>query len=73
MRLATGQVSKGAVVLDGAPFQEGETVTVIAPDDTDGFEVGTQDEALLLAAIAEADRGELVDAADVLATLSPTK
>ncbi len=73
MRLATGKVRKGAIVLDGTPFEEGETVTVIARDRPDTFEVGPQDEALLLNALEEADRGECLDASEVLATIERPK
>ncbi len=55
--------------MDGAPFEEGAEVTVIALEDTDGFELSPEDEAELLEAIAEADRGELVDAHELLAKL----
>jgi len=69
MRVATGKVIAGKVVIDGAPFEEGANVTVIAADDTETFELGPQDEAALLAAIAEANRGEVVDGADIIAKL----
>jgi hypothetical protein len=44
-------------------------VTVIAADDAETFELGPEDEAALLAAIAEADRGEVVDAAELITKL----
>ena len=61
MRIATGKVVAGKVVVDGSPFEEGAQVTVIAADDTETFELGREDEEALLAAIAEANRGESVD------------
>jgi hypothetical protein len=70
MRFATGKIVAGKVVLEDQPFEEGTTVTVIATDDAAIFEDLTPDqEAELLEAIAEADRGELVDAAVVLRNL----
>ena len=69
MRIATGKIVAGKVVLEGEPFEEGVTVAVIAADDSESFELSPEQEAELLEAIAEADRGELVDAAVVLRNL----
>jgi hypothetical protein len=69
MRIATGKVVAGKVVVDGAPFEEGARVTVIAVDDTETFELGREDEAALLAAIEEANRGEVVDGVELVAKL----
>ena len=69
MRIATGKVVAGKVVVDGAPFEEGSRVTVIAVDDTETFELGREDEASLLAAIEEANRGEVVDGVKLVAKL----
>ena len=60
MKVATGIVVDGKVVVEGEPLAEGSVVTVIAREDDDGFDVSAEEEAALLAAIAEADRGELV-------------
>jgi hypothetical protein len=69
MRVATGKVVAGKVVMDGAPFEDGAKVTVIAADDAETFELGPEDEAALLAAIGEADRGEIIDSVELLAKL----
>jgi hypothetical protein len=69
MRFATGKVVAGKVVLEGEPFEDGITVAVIATDDSESFELTPEQEAELLESIAEADRGELVDAAVVLRSL----
>ena len=69
MRIATGKVVAGKVVVDGAPFEEGARVTVITFDDTETFELGREDEAALLAAIEEANRGEVVDGVELVAKL----
>jgi hypothetical protein len=69
MRVATGKVVAGKVVLEGEPFEDGITVAVIATDDSEAFELTPEQEAELLEAIAEAERGELVDAAVVLRNL----
>ena len=69
MRVATGKVVAGKIVVDGAPFAEGSTVTVVAPDDGEVFELSPQDERALLAAIAEADHGAVVDGDQLLRDL----
>jgi len=69
MRIASGKVVSGKVVMDGAPFEEGAEVTVIAPENADTFELSPEDEAELLARLAEADRGKFVEGDEVLAKL----
>lgn len=72
MRIQTGRVVKGQIVLkDGAELEEGEVVTIVARDaeDVEGIEVSEEEEEELVAAMAEADRGELVDAEEVFAQL----
>jgi hypothetical protein len=69
MRVATGKIVSGKVVLEGEPFEEGTTVAVIAADDSESFELTPEQEAELLESIDEADRGELVDAKVVLRSL----
>ena len=71
MRVSTGKVVAGKVVVEGPPLEEGATVTILAPENAETFELGPTEEAALLAAIAEADRGEFVGGAEVLAKLSP--
>ena len=70
MRIATGKVVGGKVVLEGQPFEEGTSVTVLARDEESGVTLTPEEEAELLLAIAEADRGETVSAEEVLAKLS---
>ncbi len=70
MRIVTGKVIEGKVVIDGAPFQEGARVTVIGADDSETFELGPEDEAALLSAIGEANHGEMVDGVELVAKLS---
>ncbi len=70
MKVATGTVVSGKIVIDGLPFPEGATVTVLAPEDGETFELGASDEAALLAAIAEADRGEVIEGKQFLRDLS---
>ena len=60
------------MVVDGSPLEEGVTVTVIAREDAESFELEPTEEEELLRAIAEAERGNLVDGGEVLATLRRT-
>ena len=46
-----------------------ETFTVLAPEDDETFTLGPEDEAKLLAAMAESDRGEVVSAEEFLRDL----
>ena len=72
MQIFSARVRGGAIVPeDGVTLPEGTQVTVIAdaePATTDA-EVSPEEERELLAAIAEAERGETVRAADVLERL----
>ncbi len=69
MKVVTGTVVAGRVVVDGEPFADGARVTVIGPDGDDTFELTPDEEAELAASIAEADRGETVDGYELLARL----
>lgn len=60
MRVATGRVVEGKVVVEGEPWAEGSVVTVVARDDEQTFEVSAEEERALLEAIAQADRGQVV-------------
>ena len=65
MKIATGKV-----VVEGATFEEGTSVTVLARDEEGAVTLTPEEEAELLLAIAEADRGEMVAAEEVLAKLA---
>lgn len=60
MKVATGKVIGGKVVLESEPWAEGSVVTVVARDDEETFDVSSEEERALLAAIAQADRGQVV-------------
>jgi len=68
MRITTGKVVDGRVVVEGEALSEGASVTVLVPDEAT-FALSEEDEAALLDAISEADRGDLLDAEDVLKDL----
>jgi hypothetical protein len=70
MKIATGKVVGGKVVLEGATFEEGTSVTVLARGEEGAVTLTPEEEAELLLAIAEAERGEMVSAEEVLAKLA---
>lgn len=47
-------------MLDGEPLAEGSVVTVVAREDDETFDVSAEDERALVAAIAQAERGEVI-------------
>ena len=65
MRITKGKVVDGQIVVEGEALSEGSTVTILVPEER-AFTLTAEDEAALLEAIAEADRGELLDAQDIL-------
>jgi hypothetical protein len=69
MQLATGTVVDGKIVLEGATLPEGTVVTVLARESSETFELPKDLEVELAASIAEADRGELVSAAELFERL----
>jgi hypothetical protein len=69
MRIATGKVVSGKVVVEGEPLEEGSTVTVLAPDSQEPFEIGEELEAALLDSIEEAERGATIAGAALLREL----
>ena len=59
-------------MVEGESFAEGEKVTVLSYDDREPFCVSRQEKRLLLESIAQADRGEFVDADELFAELDET-
>lgn len=59
----------GRIVVEGERLTEGEQVTVLRRDGNETFQVSPDEKRQLLASIAQADRGELVDAEGLLAEL----
>jgi hypothetical protein len=66
MLITTGKVSGGAILVEAGSLPEGATVTILAPENDEIFQLGSEDEARLLEAVAEAERGEVVSASEVL-------
>jgi hypothetical protein len=69
MKVATGKVVEGKVVVEGVTLEEGSVVTVLAREPEGTFELTPEEEAELLLSIAEADRGETVSGEEVLESL----
>ncbi len=69
MKVATGRVIEGKVVVQGVTLEEGSVVTVLAREAEETFELTPEEEAELLLSIAEADRGEMTSGEEVLESL----
>ena len=69
MRISTGKVISGKVVVEGEPLEEGATVTVIAPENNETFELSPEEEERLLASLAEAGSGRTISASELLRDL----
>ncbi len=66
MLITTGKVNGGVIQVDNKVLPEGTTVTVLAHEGDETFGLNATQEAELLAAIAESERGELISASHVL-------
>ena len=67
VRVFPGRVEDGKIVPDGdVSLTEGTTVTVIVDGLEESFSLPREQEAQLLDAIDEVDRGEVISAADLL-------
>ena len=73
MQVATGTVVGGKVVVEGLDLREGETVTVLTQEPELEVHLSPEDEAQLLEAIAEADRGQTISAEELFARLDRTR
>ena len=69
MKIITGKVVAGRIVIEGEPLEEGSTVTVLAQERDETFALDADAEASLLAAIAEADRDEVITGEQLLSRL----
>ena len=68
MRITKGKVVNGHIEVEDEALDEGSSVTVLVSDEST-FTLTDQEEAALLDSIAEANRGDLLDAKDVLRRL----
>lgn len=69
MKLATGTVVQGKVVLEGSSLPDGAVVTVLALAENESFDIPPELEAELDESIAQASRGEAIPVGEVLARL----
>ena len=69
MKVATGTVVDGKVVVEGESLAEGSTVTVVLREDEETFELTPEEEAELLASIADIERGKFVTGEELLERL----
>jgi hypothetical protein len=69
MRVTTGTVVAGRIEVPGETFTEGQKVTVLSSEGDESFRLGPKEEAALLEAMADADRGETIPAEEVLRSL----
>jgi hypothetical protein len=60
MKVATGKVVDGKVVLEGEPLTEGSVVTVLSQEDDETFDVTPEEETALLRSMTEAAQGDVV-------------
>ncbi len=60
MKVATGTVVDGKVVIEGVSLAEGSTVTVLLRGDDEDFDLSAEDEEALLKSVAEIERGEFI-------------
>ena len=56
----------GQITVEGEPLPDGSVVTILARELDESFELDATAEAEMLVSLAEADRGELIPADDVL-------
>jgi hypothetical protein len=69
MRVTSGKVVSGKIVVEGEPLPEGSVVTILAGDADEAFELDAATEAALLESIAQADRGQVIPSEQVLRRL----
>jgi hypothetical protein len=71
MLIFSAPVRGGVIVLeDGVTLPEGTTVTVIAADTEAPFELTAAEEAELAESVAEAERGDVITAAELFRRLA---
>ncbi len=58
--------------MDNSSLPEGTKVTILVHEDDETFELGAEEEAALLSALAEAERGDGLSASEVLHELRTT-
>ena len=62
MRVVTGRVVEGKVVVEDERLDEGATVTVFLPESDDEIELSPEEEPKIEQALKEADEGDFIEA-----------
>lgn len=68
MRIITGRVVDGKVVVGGGQLEEGSLVTVVVPD-SEPFVASAAEEAQLMESLAQCEHGETITADQLFARL----
>lgn len=61
MRILTAKFVDGQLDVPPESFREGDTVTLLVPEAEEGFHLTSDEKALLLRAIEQAEQGKSVD------------
>jgi hypothetical protein len=70
MKVLTAKVMDGGRLdVPEGSLQAGDTVTLLVPEAEEGFALSSEEKSFLLEAIAQADRGEVVDGWRLLSEL----
>ena len=69
MKVATGTVVKGTVIIDNPEFEDGTDVFILTREREDEVHLSAEELAELEAGIAEADRGDMVSGDEFFARL----
>lgn len=69
MKVASGKVVGGKVIVEDTALTEGTSVTVLVREHDETFQATAEEEAALLRALADADRGDFVSSEQVLKDL----
>ena len=69
MKVTTGTVVGGKVLVEGEVLPEGSTVTVLLRDDDESFDLTPEEEAELLASIADVEGGKFISGDELLERL----
>ena len=66
MLITTGKVNNGVIQIDSKDLPDGTTVTLLAHEGDETFALDSTQESELLAAIAEANRGDVISSSELL-------
>ena len=69
MRLTSGTVVGGKIVIDDSSLPEGTRVAILAPDCDGPVELSAGEKVALMERIRDADRGDVVDGEELLREL----